>query len=657
MSRWVSGLVVTLALLVVATGARAAANTAPFHDITVWHDPNSRALELSDTMTVTGRSALILRLAPWLTVTDALVDGQPRPAATHRQDVIRIALPDRGAHRVTLRAEGRVPALDDARLNGAHAVAGEEGSYLPAWSGWLPLTDDPWLAYRLAVAVPSPYRAVATGRLVVEREEAGRTSARFEATFPAEPPSLFVGPYRVEERRDAGVRIRTYFHADVAEHAAPYLEAAGRYIARYAARIGPYPFHDFHVISAPIPVGLGFPTLTYVGRRVIPHPFMRGRSLAHEVLHNWWGNGVAIDYAGGNWSEGLTSFMADYALAEEEGPARAAEMRLGWLRNYAALPSARDHALVAFRGRRNDAAQVIGYDKAAAVFHMLRRHLGAVTFEAGLRRFWRERQFTIAGWDALQGAFEAASGEDLGWFFTQWVRRAGAPRLSLVHAAVSDDAAGHRVAVSVRQEAPHYRLQVPVRVETESGAVDRWFTLDDREATWTVTTASRPLAVAIDPAHDLFRALLPGEAPPILRDVTLSADPRLVVAAGGEAAETARALAERLLDGTPRERVGGEGSGPLLVIGTTDAVAAALATLDLGDVPVEIAGRGSARVWTLAASHPVLVVAANDAAALAALLRPLPHYRNKSYLVFEGRRAVETGVWSMRDGPLTHRFR
>ena len=55
-------------------------------------------------------------------------------------------------------------------------------------------------------------------------------------------------------------------------------------------------------------------------------PFIRASSLGHEVLHNWWGNGVLVDYARGNWSEGLTTFMADYAYKSEESAAAAREM-------------------------------------------------------------------------------------------------------------------------------------------------------------------------------------------------------------------------------------------------------------------------------------------------------------------------------------------
>ena len=80
------------------------------------------------------------------------------------------------------------------------------------------------------------------------------------------------------------------------------------------------------------------PTLTYLGIDVLRLPFIRATSLGHEVLHNWWGNGVYPDWQSGNWSEGLTTFLADYAYKEEESEAAAREMRIGWLRDYAAVP-------------------------------------------------------------------------------------------------------------------------------------------------------------------------------------------------------------------------------------------------------------------------------------------------------------------------------
>ena len=42
------------------------------------------------------------------------------------------------------------------------------------------------------------------------------------------------------------------------------------------------------------------------------------------------------------------------------------------------------------------------------------------------------------------------------------------------------------------------------------------------------------------------------------------------------------------------------------------------------------------------------VVSARDAESLSALVRPLPHYGRRSYVVFDGAKAIEMGVWPAR---------
>jgi aminopeptidase N len=46
------------------------------------------------------------------------------------------------------------------------------------------------------------------------------------------------------------------------------------------------------------------------------------------------------------------------------------------------------------------------------------------------------------------------------------------------------------------------------------------------------------------------------------------------------------------------------------------------------------------------------VVAADDADALTALHRPLPHYGWMSYLAFDGAKALLKGIWPAGDSPL-----
>jgi hypothetical protein len=71
---------------------------------------------------------------------------------------------------------------------------------------------------------------------------------------------------------------------------------------------------------------------------------------------------------------------------------------------------------------------------------------------------------------------------------------------------------------------------------------------------------------------------------------------------------------------------------------------AILAANHLPPRPLGLGTRGSAQVWTVNRAA-VAVISGKDAQALQALLRPLPHYAAQSWLVFDGARLLERGVW------------
>ena len=267
--------------------ALADASPAVSHEIRVRLDPASRELRVEDEFMVDVVGAIKFELAPWLRVVEARVNAR-RAEARRTGRLVTIPLAAEGSRQVELVLQGVVPELPAADARGAStgAVADAEGSYLPGYSDWIANTGEDRIRYRLTVEVPQPYRVVATGRLVEERLDGENYRASFAADTPIEPPSIFAGPYEIQERLEDDLCIRTYFHPELAALAEGYLKVSANYIRRYAEQIGPYPYADFHIVSAPLPVGLGFPNLTYVGRRVLPLPFMRGRSLAHEILHN-----------------------------------------------------------------------------------------------------------------------------------------------------------------------------------------------------------------------------------------------------------------------------------------------------------------------------------------------------------------------------------
>lgn len=637
------------------------ASLPPAHmELDIRLDPATRHLQASATLTLRG-GALDLRLAPGLSVTQLTIDGRPSelPTAGDGTERYRLRLAGAGPQRIQLSYRGQLaplPELDHRQvLNQLPPMADGRGSFLPAGSGWYPDPGVPF-SYRLRLHLPSGQKGLVPGRLLQESEAQGYR-AEFDFPHPAEGVDLMAGPYVVSERRverdgKPPLRIRTWFYPDMSDLAEAYLADSARYIARYSEEIGPYPFDSFSVVASPLPSGFGMPTLTYLGRDVLRLPFIRATSLGHEVLHNWWGNGVTPDWNSGNWSEGLTTFMADYAYQEDQSPEAARASRLGWLRDLAAVPETGEAPLAAFKARQHGLSSIVGYNKSAMLFLMLRDTIGAQAFQQGLRLFWQRHRYQRAGWSDLQRAFADACGRELGGFFRQWVERAGAPRLQL--AQVSWDAGTLRL--TLRQSGAPYALRVPLRLTLQPHRQEtRWVEISERRSQISLPVPERVVAVDLDPDYRLWRRVDAEFLPPILREVFVAPRAGLLLADADPAFQAAAtALADGLLDAqaTPlaQEGSGLPGHAPVLLIGPPSSVDSLLVRLGLSPRPAALTGKGTAQVWAARDKdgRPYAVVSARDAAAVQALQRGLPHYGRQSWLVFESSRAQDKGIWPER---------
>ncbi len=610
-----------------------------------------------------GDAPFSLKLSPDLAIRAAHAEDGERLNVI-RTDRGRWEIADAGAGDwVRIEWRGELPSFREARGSamGGRPLAHEEGAFLAGSSGWFPEFDDQEGPSLVHVRVPEPYRAVVTGELLSEESADATYSARFVTEGAHRAPSLFAGPWQIRELEHDGLTLRAYLDPEQGEMGDEYLALSAQYIDEFSEQIGEYPFSSFSIVSAPIGVGLGYPGLTYVGRTVLPLPFFPVQSLAHEILHNWWGNAVLLGENGGNWSEGLTTYLADHAMADRHRENGGREMRRDWLRDYAAMPASRDLAVADFRSRGGDPSLIIGYSKTAYLFHMLRQELGDEMFRDSLRTFWDAHRFSAVGWPELITAFEAESGRDLKQFFEQWLERPGAPSLTVrdVKAAPGDNG-GYRLDLRLSQEAPAYALRVPLEVLFENGERQRFHVrLDNLDKAVSLDVDQLPAEVLVDPDHDLFRRLTRSETPPIMRDLTLAEEPRVTLASGDNEAleEVGRRLANRLFQGNGRISNGGDAFSadePFTIIGATDAVASLLEELGLDPQPPEIAGRGTASAWTqlTAEGQPVLAIAADNEDAMRPLMRSLPRQVRQSWLVFSGNVAIGRGVWSAEDEPL-----
>jgi len=299
----------------------------------------------------------------------------------------------------------------------------DSGGLVPASGKWLldlQGTDAGWV---ITIETPPGYFAVPYPGGTVQKSASGNLTI-FEAQPLIARAPLIIGKFEMAERKANGITLRTFFSKQNARLADSYLDASGEAIASLSDRIGPYPYEAFSVVESPLPVGIGYPGFTLISGRILPMPFMRGRSLWHEIAHVWWGNGVFVNYDRGNWAEGFAAFFADYALAKAAGKGR--EHRYDWLLEYDALPDSADYPLRRFVTKSHGQSQAIGYGKAAMVLVMLRREIGEDSFDSGVKRFWRENKFKIASWAEIEAAFQAETSLPLGPFFQRWLDEPGA---------------------------------------------------------------------------------------------------------------------------------------------------------------------------------------------------------------------------------------
>jgi aminopeptidase N len=636
------------ALLFLAASAHAA-DLALVVDL----DPSTRRLSASAELVAPGPYAFVLH--PSLGVDAVIVDGRRTNAARGANGEWRIAA-SKGA-KLRIDYSGTLPALEalDHRevLKSAAPMASPRGSFLPGGSGWYPQPARAF-SYTVRLTLPADQRGLVAGTLTRE-STAERYVAHFSFPHAAEGIDLMAGPYAIREKEvpRAGappIKLRTYFYRDLDALADGYLEDSARYIALHSDAIGAYPFAAFSVVASPLPTGFGMPTLTYLGAQVLKLPFIRATSLGHEVLHNWWGNGVRVDHAGGNWSEGLTTFMADYFYRERESDTAARDMRLGWLRDFAAVPEGAHVALGDFRSRTHGAEAAVGYGKSAMLFLMLRDEIGDAAFRRAVRTFYAEHRFKAASWADLRAAFERASGRELRGFFDQWLRRRGGPELTIRDARVRETSLRNVLTLTLTQDSPPYSMYVPIEISGGGATEIRGVRIDGVRQDVRIETAFVPERVRLDPALRVWRKLDTEEVSPILRQWIVAKRPRVaVVSSIAEAAakEVTDAFFESAAQRVSLASLRGSRE-PALIAGLHADVDTALAELGAPARPRELAGRGTAQAWTTAGdakAPPLAVLSANDPEALRAMVRALPHLGAQSWLVFEGARIVARGIW------------
>ena len=397
--------------------------------------------------------------------------------------------------------------------SGESSVISEKGIFLIG--AWYPKPEQA-CRYHLTAALPEGYEAVSEAETIRKTQKGAETIFAFDFPHPLESLTFVATKrYRVERDHWKGVDIFAYFFTEDERLTKTYLEQAKHFLKRYDSLITPFPYKRFSIVENFLPTGYSMPTYTLLGQQVVRLPFIPEISLGHEILHQWFGNLVYIDYPKGNWAEGLTVFLADHLYEEEKG--RGFEYRKGQLVNYQSYVNVKNEfPLRDFRERRDYASEAIGYGKAMMVFRMLKDLVGKEKFYQSLRDFTQQMRFRRASWSDIQRTFERHYQKSLSGFFHQWVDESGLPDIRLGEVNFRPSGADFVVALTLQQQGKAYILDLPVALYTCRGKREKVFHLSEKTERFEMTVEDLPERAVVDEDYAIARTLSINEFPPVI---------------------------------------------------------------------------------------------------------------------------------------------
>lgn len=437
---------------------------------------------------------------------------------------------------------------------------GSEGSFAGGSNTpWYPQLDaNDGRGYgRLRFSVPAGYTVLASGN------SRGTTSKEMEGNFEFENdfPSQFsfaAGKYTVY-KRDGVVPMRAYL-LHPRDNVEEYLDGATKVLAVLSELYGKYPYDAFAIAEVPTEQagkagfsGASLPGFMLAVKEALDEPFNLA-FYGHEIGHQWWGNIVTLGGDRGNdmLDEAMAQFGSLHVVETSEGTVAAEEYRrsgypgysdtqcgYGYLRT---AESGLDHSLADLPEGTN--SHELADSKGFLIWYLLSQTVGPQRFSQVLRRITTEYAFRTIRWEEFLAAVQSADDEDLGWFYSQWFERTGAPNWQITWKQDRDGLRGE-----ITQSAPFYRAKLEVEFQGADGeSVTHTVDVTGESTKFSWPTTFRVRAVVLDP-H--FRVLhwLPG-----LRSEALAHAPGLHAAILRDSGklDEAEALLRKALENVPQ---------------------------------------------------------------------------------------------------------
>ena len=444
-----------------------------------------------------------------MTVSAVTLGGKPVDF-THRSDRLRIPLaPPAAGTEVAVTVDYKGTPAQGLRLG--NNIHGERTVFSESWPNrarqWLPTIDHPYdkATGELIVTAPAHYQVVANGVLKEEVDLPGglrRTHWRQSVPIASWLFALGVARFAVHHYDVVrGIPQEVWVFPQDRDKGYALFELTGRRAFEFFSDwVGPYSYEKLaHVEAAGVDGGMEQASSIFYGEKGVAS----GRApVVHEVAHQWFGNAVTEKDWDDVWlSEGFATYFTHLYAEQFSGRDEFVRgLKTDITRIVEAQQKLPDQPVI----HRNisDMGTVLNrlvYQKAGWVLHMLRATMGTEKFWTGIREYYKRYRNLNASTDDFRQVMEQAADTDLSWFFDQWLRRPGMPRLK---GGWRYDPATRQIQIELAQAqaGPAFRLPMEIGIAGPKGTlrIER-IELGQATGRFTIASDSEPSSVALDP--------------------------------------------------------------------------------------------------------------------------------------------------------------
>jgi tetratricopeptide (TPR) repeat protein len=485
-------------------------------------------------------SVAVFELHNDLRVTKVLDEkNQPLSAERVTQDsTVRVPLPSGlskdASTTLTFEYEGQLENADNSPVPGLKlAYISDDTSYLLYAGRWFPVSGFGLNRFTstISVTIPAHMIAIGTGKqTVVDHAASNKPNASilptktytFVSDKPSFPGTIIAGVFQEYKSDEAGLDLHVFFKPTHQGLAPAYTTTAVQEFTYFITLYGLPPSQRLNVAELPddtVPYAWAPEIAGLRGTSITEKT--NYRLLADAIAHQWWGVSVSPGSKDDWWlSDGFSRYSEAMYVENAAGAAGLEEaikdMSVGALA-YDTVPLSSISKLDPY----STEFQSLATDKGAMILHMLRWVLGEDKYNKTMREFATQYAGKSATMDDFRTIAEKYYGDQLTWFFSQWLDSTGAPEFKVKYTvyrlgganvqpakdskdAKEAKAPGFRVTGEISQDLDLFRMPVDLRIDTDGQTENKRIEVVGTNSPFSIETFGRPRRISVDPDHHVL---------------------------------------------------------------------------------------------------------------------------------------------------------